>query len=340
MKRAWRKISSVARQFLRHNSHDERLFINRSRYEITLPGFGEIWFRTADNPSSLAGEGIQGAVLDEFSLMSEIVWTEYVQATLIDYNGWASFGGVPKGKNWAANIWRNAGLWEGWLQLQATSYENPFLDHSVIDKIRSEVPEALFNQEYMAQIIDMTGGVFRRINEAATAQPQDAPKNGHQYIAGVDVASLVDYTVAVVFDVTLGEMVYMDRFSRVDYTVLEERLIALGKRFKLENMIIERNSIGQGVVDHLRAALPNVNTFTTTNATKHAVITKLQAAFEHGNIKIIEDPILIGELQSFEAKRSPAGTFSYSAPDGSNDDCVMALAICWNGIGLEGKLFY
>ena len=332
MKRAWREINSIARQYLRSKNLDERNYINRSRYEVILPGLGEIWFRTADNPPSLAGEGIQGAVLDEFALMSEVVWAEYIQATLLDYGGWASFSGVPKGHNWAANLWRNSANLDGWLQIHATSYDNPFIESERIDKIRGETSEMIFEQEYMAEIKDLAGGVFRRINEASTAQEQLKFIEDHQYIAGVDVASLVDFTVIIVMDVTTGEMAFMDRFNRVDYGVLEDRLEATYKRFNLEMMTIEDNSIGKGVVDHLYNRGLSINTFTTTNSTKHAAITNLQSAFEHNRIKILNDPVLIGELQAFEAKRNNSGTFTYSAPAGLHDDCVMALAIAWRGI--------
>ena len=47
--------------------------------------------------------------------------------------------------------------------------------------------------------------------------------------------------------------------------------------------------------------------------------------------KIINDPILIGELQAYESKRTASG-FSYSAPDGMHDDTVMATAIAWDAI--------
>jgi phage terminase large subunit-like protein len=134
--------------------------------------------------------------------------------------------------------------------------------------------------------------------------------------------------------VTTGEMAFMDRFNRVDYSVLEDRLEAIYNRFNLDTMTIEDNSIGKGVIDHLRNRGLTLNTFTTTNSTKHAAVTALQSAFEHGRIKIINDPVLVGELQAFEAKRNNSGTFSYSAPEGLHDDCVMALAIAWQG--LEG----
>lgn len=138
MKRAWREMTAIARQIITGMGLKERDYINRSSHEIRIPQLGEIWFRTADNPASLAGEGIRGAVVDEFSLMREIVWTEYLQATLLDYSGWVSFCGVPKGNNWAAKIWRGAAEWNGWQQVHATSYDNPFIDRAAIDKIKKK----------------------------------------------------------------------------------------------------------------------------------------------------------------------------------------------------------
>ncbi len=148
------------------------------------------------------------------------------------------------------------------------------------------------------------------------------------------MAALVDFTVCSVIDVTTNEMVYMDRFNRVDYTVLEDRLEALYRRFELTSMTVESNSIGKPVIDHLVARGLTIIPFITTNATKHAIVTNLQAAFEHGNLRILNDPVLIGELQAFEAKRNASGSFTYSAPQGLHDDCVMSLAIAWNCIGV------
>jgi hypothetical protein len=97
-------------------------------------------------------------------------------------------------------------------------------------------------------------------------------------------------------------------------------------------MTIEVNGIGQGVVDHLAGRGMTVIPFTTTSATKQAIITKLQSGFEHGELKIVNSPVMVGELLSFEAKRSPSGNYQYSAPDGMHDDCVMSLAIGWDAV--------
>ncbi len=66
-----------------------------------------------------------------------------------------------------------------------------------------------------------------------------------------------------------------------------------------------------------------------TNATKANLIDALALAFERGAIRILPDPVLIGELQAYEAERMPSGGMRYSAPTGMHDDTVMALALAW-----------
>lgn len=331
MKRAFRLVTYYARQILRMLGISDRGYINRSTSEVRIPGLGEIWFRTADNPASMAGEGIRGAVLDEFSLMQEIVWTEYIQATLLDFGGWAAFSGVPKGNNWASNLWRAAASREGWQQIHATSYDNPFMSRERLDKIRAEESDFIFRQEYMAEILSGEGMVFRRISDAATLSPLSRPEHGRAYVAGVDVADAADFTVISILDARTREQVYIDRFNRVGYTALEERIHAAYNRWNVQTMVIEDNSIGQPVIDHLRDRGLTIVPFHTSAATKQPLIQALQAAFEHGTIKILNDSAQIGELQAYEGKRTASG-MSYSAPGGMHDDTVMALAFAWFAI--------
>ncbi|NLH79169.1 MAG: hypothetical protein GX465_19295, partial [Acidobacteria bacterium] len=193
------------------------------------------------------------------------------------------------------------------------------------------MPTKIFEQEILGQFVDLSGGVFRRVQEAAVLTPQE-PQAGRQYVAGVDVASSVDFTVVSVLDVESKEMVYMDRFNRVDYPVLIDRLESVYHRYGLTSMIVESNSIGRPVIDELVTRGLNIVPFTTTSATKQAIIQNLQSAFENGLIRVLDEPVLVGELLSFESKRNASGSFSYSAPDGMHDDCVMSLAFAWDGI--------
>ena len=68
----------------------------------------------------------------------------------------------------------------------------------------------------------------------------------------------------------------------------------------------------------------------TSESGKTEIIARRGLAFEQGTITIPNDPILIGELQQFEASTLPSGMVRYAAPAGGHDDCVMALAIAFS----------
>ena len=62
------------------------------------------------------------------------------------------------------------------------------------------------------------------------------------------------------------------------------------------------------------------------------MIDALAMAFEQGAIRILNDPVLVGELQAYEMERLPSGMLRYSAPEGMHDDTVIALALAWSGV--------
>ena len=90
--------------------------------------------------------------------------------------------------------------------------------------------------------------------------------------------------------------------------------------------------MGTPIIEDLqRAGLP-VYPFTTTNATKAAIIDALSLAFERGTLTILPDEVLVGELQAYTSERLPSGLTRYSAPQGMHDDTVIALALAnWFG---------
>jgi hypothetical protein len=216
--------------------------------------------------------------------------------------------------------------------------DNPFIEPSEVEAARNGLPERIFRQEYLADFIDDAGGVFRRVMDCAMANPQDVADPAHDYIIGVDWGKHNDYTVLAVIDSTEKALVYLDRFNQIDYSVQVSRLQTLYDRFKPGLVIAERNSMGEPLIEQLQREGMNVQAFTTTNASKAQAIDALALAFERGDLQIIPDPVLIGELQAFEAKRLPSGMLRYSAPEGMHDDCVMALALAWHGVADAGPL--
>lgn len=298
----------------------------------TLPNGGEIQVRSADNPDSLRGEGLDFVVMDECAFIHEDAWQEALRPALADRKGRALFISTPKGRNWFWRLWQRCiddhdHEWHGW---QLPTAANPYIDPTEIEAARLGLPERIFAQEFLAQFLDDAGGVFRRVMDAATATPQDGMIGGHEYTFGVDWGRSNDFTAVAVLDTTTAELVALDRFNQIDYSLQLARLTALYERFRPRAIVAEANSMGQPLIEQLQAAGLPVVPFTTTAASKQVAVDALALAFERGSLRIIPDPTLIAELQAYEAERLPSGMLRYGAPNGMHDDTVMALMLAWH----------
>lgn len=311
--------------------------IRQSERLVTFPNGGEIQVRSADNPDSLRGEGLDFVVMDECAFIHEDAWQEAIRPALADRKGRALFISTPKGRNWFWRIWQRCmdehdTEWHGW---QLPTSANPYIDPAEIEAARLGLPERIFLQEFLAQFLDDAGGVFRRVMEAATAEPQDGAHLHHEYTFGVDWGRQSDYTAIAVMDVTTSSLVALDRFNQIDYTVQLGRLTALYERFRPRAIVAEANSMGRPLVEQMqRDGLP-VMPFTTTSASKPLIIDDLTLAFERAALRIIPDPVLINELQSYESQRTATG-MRYNAPSGMHDDTVIALALAYYATARQG----
>ena len=297
---------------------------------INLPNGGSVQVRSADDPNSLRGEGLDFVVLDENAFMKEEAWTEALRPALSDRQGKALFISTPKGRNWFWRLYQHGQNDDGeFASFQFPTSSNPFIEPTEIEAAKGMLPERIFLQEYMAQFLDDAGGVFRQVMNAATAIEQLEPEDGHEYVIGVDWGQMVDFTVLIVLDITTKSVVFMDRFNKIDYIIQSERLKVLVNRYKPTTVIAEVNAMGQPIVERLLEDGLPIQPFTTTNATKAEIVRGLQNAFENGEIKILNDPILIGELQAYEQDRTSSGLWKFGAPAGMHDDTVIALALAW-----------
>jgi hypothetical protein len=327
---------------------------NLSRMTVQFPTGGEIVFRSLDNPDNARGYTADGVVIDESGVVKGEAWYEVLRPMLIDTNGWAWLIGTPKGRNWLWAEFQKAhdhddyaawqvptlgvAMQDGQLVRKPHPLENPDIPFAEIEQLQRTLSERVFEQEILAQFVELSGGVFRNVLSCVTAVTQDKAQPGHEYIIGVDLGKLNDFTVFTVIDTGTNEVVYVDRFNQIDYLVQATRLQALNDRFSPYTIIVEQNNVGVPFIEMLyRLNLP-VQPFTTTNATKTQAIDALAMAFERGEIRIPNDAVLIAELQAYEMERLPSGLMRYSAPAGMHDDTVMSLALAWQGRGESGNL--
>ena len=312
---------------------------NASEHRIENIAGGVLEFWSLVDEQAGRGRKYKRVIVDECAFAPHLLdtWNFAIRPTLLDMGGDAYFFSTPKGRNGFWHLWQNSNNDADWQSWQMPTAINPMIPPSEIDAMRQSLPERVFQQEILAQFVDDAGGVFRRVMDAATAPGDATPQPGQQYIYGIDWGKSNDWTVITILD-SAGVMVAMDRFNQIDYQVQLGRLDALVRRWPPATIIAERNSMGEPLIEQLqRAGLP-VQPFQTTNATKTSSLDALALAFERGEIRILPDSVLIAELQAYEMERLPSGLLRYSAPDGMHDDCVMSLAMAWQGIATSAPL--
>ena len=317
---------------LADDAKHKRVAIHKSERTIETQRGGFVGLYSGDNIDSIRGEAFNLVVIDEAAKIAEDAWTDAIMPTLADFDGDAVLISTPRGKNW---------FFAEWLRGQSTtgdqrSWTSPTSDNPMpsirraFEKVRGKIPERSFRQEWLAEFVD-DGSLFRNVKACATATPITARRGDRVYIAGLDWALSYDFTVLTIIDANTRELVFIDRYNGVDYSMQRQRIKAACDRFGIAGMIAESNAMGKPNNDELRKMGLPVRDFVTTNATKADAIESLAAAFEQGNIRILDDPTLIAELQSYEVERLPSGMVRYSAPEGMHDDTVMSLALAWQG---------
>ncbi len=317
----WREASSLFRPLA------QRVSIQDHRIDFMTGGSIDMW--SLDSPDGPRGRKYKRALIDEAAMVVNLqdAWEKVIRPTLADLEGDAWFNSTPKGRRFFYELFmRGQNNMPGWKSWRFPTSENPYIKAEEIEAMRNEMPHNVFQQEIMAQFIEDGGGVFRHVRECATAVQQDRAIDGHVYAFGVDWARTNDYTVVMVYDVTLQQQVAVDRFSQIDYHTQVNRLTALYERFRPTTIVSEGNSMGGPLTEDLqRLGLPVVR-FDTTAQTKAVIIQALELAFEQERLHILPDEVVIDELQSYEQERTATG-IKYGAPAGQHDDCVMSLAL-------------
>ena len=173
--------------------------INESELIITLINGSTIELKGVDNPDSLRGSGIKGVVMDEYAFWRDpTAWEYVIQPALSDSGGWAVFISTPDGFNHFFDIAEHAKTHSGWSYHHATIYDNPNIPEEEKQRLKDELDEDTWAQEYLGEFRKMKGLVYpefkRDIHVVSLYDEDDMEKKtgnrklplGGAYALGVD----------------------------------------------------------------------------------------------------------------------------------------------------------
>ncbi|MGB4678275.1 MAG: terminase family protein [Aggregatilineales bacterium] len=323
----WRTLKAALHAEWVHKLEAER--------HIDLPGGGSITVRSADDPDSLRGVGLDFVVVDEAAFTTPETWSAALRPALSDRGGEALIISTPCGHNWFYHAFQRGQdpLVREWQSWRAPTWANPLIPPEDIDEARAVLPRRVFEQEYEAAFLQNGGAVFRGVRDAVCTEPR-SPAAARRCVMGVDFGRYHDFTAAVVIDADarpVPAVVAVDRYNEANWAVQRARLAALARRWSVQAILAEANAMGEPNIDALRAEGLPVEAFVTTAQSKPRLIESLASAVESGGIALPDHAQLLAELEAFTYELNPRTNHTqYGAPPGLHDDTVIALALAWH----------
>ena len=294
---------------------------NRSDLTFKLISGGEIRFFTGERLDNLRGLKFHYAIIDEASYIPNLEegWQNSIRPTLTDFQGKAIFLSTPRGKNFFYSLFLNGlNANSEWESFKFSTYDNPFIAKTEVDAAKSELPNVVFEQEYMANPAENAANPFG--SEAIRKCTSDISTNIVKCY-GVDLAKYSDWTVIIGLD-NSGNVAYYDRFQK-DWASTQNIIRNLPKA----PMLIDSTGVGDPVVEQLQREGMDIEGFKFTTTSKQELMLGLQVAIHQERVHYPEGMIK-NELEVFEYQYTSHGV-KYSAPTGFTDDCVCALALAW-----------
>src|SRR6266542_1556253 len=342
---AWK----VWEKFVFHieNSHLGALVksYNRERQLVTLHGGGNAQMISANNPQNLSGDNVSLWVVDEAQDFSLAAYQNMLPSVTMRNGIIAMFGVAENMGPFRDVCWRgrkeNRQEYPEYMRLRYPTWMNPYAPKETIETNRRDLPPHRFRQLYEAEWVDEEGQIFANFRQIIDkdlkifTSPQgygmtEPPKTGHVYYGGLDLAKMRDWSVYLVSDRD-GKLVAWDRFSRMDWTAQEDRIMDLSKSYHHPTTVVDITGVGDPVADQLRRrGMKIVGYKINSNASKRDLIDRLAARIAERSLTLPHIPEMVMEAERFEARPSKtpgSPLITYSAPPGGHDDFVIALAL-------------
>jgi len=310
---------------------------NKTSLKLTFPNGAVWWFKSAEKPDNLYGEDVYSVVFDEFTRAREEAWYA-IRSTITATEAPVRFIGNVSGRGWGYRLARKAESGEqGWayhIITAADAVEAGVLEAKEIEDAERTLPRHIFRELYFCEPSDDGGNPFGIQHiDACTI---DTLSDEKPVVFGIDLARKVDWTVIVGLD-EYDQVCYFDRWQRVPWSETIKRIVSVVGE---SPALVDATGVGDPVVEQLGKDYPNFEPFVFTSKSKQALMEGLSVAIQSHEVGFPDGQIKV-ELECFEYKLSGSG-YSYSAPTGLHDDCVMALALAVRHsaeVGCGGPMF-
>jgi len=328
--------------------------------EIHFHGGGSISVRSAIEPDNIRGMTVDFMVLDEASFFrdGEYVWYSICLPMVTASGGKVLITTTPNGQNWVYDLF-NMGLdptdeyYKSWRFPSTTS---PYQDKKLLAKLKKQMPEKRWREEFEAEFLSDAGSVFSGLDRACVVDLIESPIKGRSSVAGIDIGQSNDNTVFTVFDKHTREQVYGTAFSNIGTVQTVKRIVELLNIWQPEITHIEKNGVGEAMLSLLKETLRGVSVLDKVgeeveiignhkikpvhmdNRIKREMVERLVADIEYGRCLILNNKSDYGVLQrremgTYERNRTKTNyDITYSASGTNHDDTIAGSYLAYAGV--------
>lgn len=146
--------------------------LSESELWVEYPNGARIRLYGADNYDRMRGLYFDGVVIDEPAQIDPRAWPEVIRPTLTDYQGWATFIGTPKGRDWFYRIDRadSGDELPDWFRLNLKASETGIVSESELHSLRAGLSDEQYAQEFECSFeAAVVGAYYGRLMQQAEA---------------------------------------------------------------------------------------------------------------------------------------------------------------------------
>lgn len=335
---AWKEMNQLVQPLVQHNLvriwKDEMLIEFQSPSSKSNLSAGFVRVVSTQDPNNLRGEGLAGLVYDEAAYGSEYAFYDVISPMLADFeNAWTLLITTPNGYNWYYREHQMGvnGV-EGYESFHYTSYDNPHINHKVLDNLRHTMTEKAFRQEILAEFVADALSVFPNVQGCIYHNPETEPLPSHNYVMGIDWGSKHDFTAVSVMNADERREVELLRFNKVGFDYQLDRIRSLYDKWRPNAVLAEENAMGMSIVQRMGETGLAVQPFKTSMQSKSMLVRKFALATETQAVGLLDHKEATDELLAYAETVTENGNRKYGAPKGGHDDTVIARMLAWHAL--------
>lgn len=146
---------------------------NESELWIRFQNGAEIGLYSGENYERARGLYFDGVVLDEYADIPPDAWESVIEPCLLDYKGWATFVGTPKGKNAFWRVYQHSLKDPEWFSLCLKASESGLIPSDQLARMKATRESNVFEREFECSFSsDIPGTIYAK-------EVEDALRLGH-----------------------------------------------------------------------------------------------------------------------------------------------------------------